>query len=318
MATPFTFTDNSTTFRATNMNQVIERNDVNLLRNSAFESWLGGTSVAPDGWSLAGGGGGSIARATGTVASGRYGAGEYCAHVTKLSGDAGTDRLEQDLSYIYGQHVANEWFCLSALCHNPDSSTASRLYMYDGTQYFYSSYMTGSWAVVSVCGQFDAAADELKAGVECARGGSTYNTYVNDIMLVRGQVAPKYTMNPADQAMLGYYYDNDGTFTMGMGGMRIVPWIKTGTFGGGSPTEIETITLVHGCSAILFAHGEPYLINAADPNGDILAKCHSYTTTSFQCEVCDTGGTNLPNQAYELRGFAILAGWDNAAEVFGA
>lgn len=313
MAGRFYFIDNSTQLNAANLNKLAYSSVVNLLKNSYFETWSEGTSAEPDGWNFNNAGGYCAIAQDSTKDEW----GTYTARLLRTAG-GGAARLEQDINNIL---APGQTYTVVVRC-NCNLANTARAFIYDDqSTYQYSDYHTGggSMETLSVTATIDASATTMRVGVILASTNST--TYVDGIALYRGNVGPEYVHNPADQAATCNGYDTNGTFTNAPGGIRVVPFIMTGTLAGGALQETETFTLAHGCEKILHACADVLSLTTDDPD-EFSVNCDNYGggggETTFDVTVYKHTAGNIAGGNYEVRGHYITIGWDNYAEVFGA
>lgn len=288
----------------------------NMLRNSSFESWdIDGAGDSPDAWEFTANDGVASRQA----ASSTYDVtGHYVCRVAKAFGDSGISYLEQVLTPIYNQaeSCAEEYFTISAKI-SANSASRSRLYIDDGTKH-YSDYATSTFATVTLTQQIAAGPTKFVVGIEC-KSGATYNTYVGDVQIVRGSVAPDYQITPSDHAPFITEFDDDGTTVHIGGGVRIVPFELTGTMGGSGVSDVQTYTIPANMRALSMVCVNATIVSLATSNENHCTVSPYYTSTSsitfpFMHHV----STFTASEAFVIRGFWIGVGWANNDNVFGA
>lgn len=304
----FRFVDNSTVLNASNLNKLPDSNTSNMLKNSYFESWGAGTSSAPDGWNFVTGTGGSVAQD-----STQEEWGNYTARIIH-TGSGTQARLQTRII----DPTPNVYYtCVARV--NCNAANTARAFIYDlSSGYQYSDYHTGGGSMESLdaTAQVSATAGYIECGVAIQAVSST--SYIDGIYLARGQVGPDYQPSVADQCPTCNGYDNDGSYVNSPGGIRIVPFLKTGNFTAGAAAwKTITITMVHGCNACLAAHADLYSAGAIDP-GDLSCNCDNFTTTTFDVNCQRLSTTFAGSEAYVIKGHYIALGWDNYQEVYGS
>ena len=323
MTAGLNFVNDTTVANAATFNKLVNMSHVNLLVGGSFESWPAGagpeTYTPPAGWGFAGNDG-----KVGRIDIGAEGEGEgkYYAKIDKEAGDAGVSRLYQYIKPLLWHNLQGEYYTFAAMirCTTADKL---RLYFQDtgSTPVEYSTYADSDFQIISLSRKLSDSATTLHVGFEAATHGGSYSAYIDKAMLVHGQVAPTFSINPLDRALQAYYWNNDGTYERIMGGLRVEPFKQTGNLpaGVGAYKKID-VTLKHGCEKILFASASVLSVGALDPLG-MTATCDEYGggsgETSFDVNLIRHDGNFAGSEAYELRGVAYLLGWDTSAEVFG-
>ena len=268
-----------------------------------------GASAAPDAWVWSAGGG-VLAKET---SSSFVEYGNASAKITKMAGDADYSILEQVLTPL---HLPTGYYTICGRVHcNVASGVA--LFIHDGSTYNVTATHTGGGSFETLKATFNISSySGFKVGVICYQVDGAA-TYLDSLALYRGECAPYYSPNPADFAPICQGYDDDGTFTNLHGGLR-QEYIKvTGTLSGGAGTqETITVTLTHGCQAILIAHAEPYTFGTTLPK-NVTAQCANYTATQFDINLNCHSGNFTASEAYEMRCMVHMRGWDSGTEVFG-
>lgn len=165
----------------------------NALPNGGFESWSGGGSLAPDGWSLSGANA-QVARATSVVKHGRYAAslkrrGADCDLRRGLADDLG------GLTYLRGRT-----FTLGGWVYATVPNRA-RLELGDGVTTSISAYHSGgsAWEWLTVTIAVDRAAPTLLALCKLKQGDTT--AWFDGLQLAEGTLAPAFSPHPLDQAL---------------------------------------------------------------------------------------------------------------------
>lgn len=150
---------------------------VNLIGDFGyFESWSGGTSVAPDGWSLSG------ASAAVARESSVYKYGQYSAKITRASGDA-------VLSYLLGSPTAYQGRTLSlgfwVYC---STGSVARITVDDGVGSSSSSYHTGGggWEWITVEHQVDTTTVQIT--IKCEVKNTNTFAYFDGGLLTDGEL----------------------------------------------------------------------------------------------------------------------------------
>jgi len=164
-------------------------NTDNLLLNGAFKYWYSGTSSAPDGWTLTGGG--SVAQEGTTGVS----IGSYSAKVTS---DADGNYLEQEIhsdkgiGYWQGKDIT-----VSALVYATDASNA-KITVADGVGSTSSSYHAGDSAIslLTVTHTIDASATKVEIQLNC--DGDTKIAYFDGVQVSEGSIPFAYTEHKQD------------------------------------------------------------------------------------------------------------------------
>lgn len=165
----------------------------NVLPNGDFESWSGGGTAAPDGWSLAGNDA-AAARSTSVVKHGRY-----AAALTRRGADCDLHRgLSDDvggLTYLRGRT-----FTLGGWVYATVPNRA-RLELGDGVTTSISAYHSGSsaWEWLTATIAVDRAAPTLLALCKLKQGDTT--AWFDGLHLAEGTLAPAFTPNPLDQVL---------------------------------------------------------------------------------------------------------------------
>lgn len=166
----------------------------NHIKNDGLERWPDGTTSAPDGWVLEGGGA-SVAR-EGTIVNG----GTYSAKLTR----SGTDcNLNSDLAAdITGSHYALAYYKGKAVIFEADvyatAANAVKLSINDGVSATASSFHTGgsSWERLSVSKTLDANSTVVEVRLEVVT--SDTSGYIDNAILVEGSRTPKYAPRAGD------------------------------------------------------------------------------------------------------------------------
>ena len=165
----------------------------NALPNGGFESWSGGGTAAPDGWSLAGAGA-AVARSTGVVRHGRY-----AASLTRHGADCDLRRgLTADLGGL--SYLRGRTFTLGGWAYASVPNRA-RLELGDGVTTAASAYHSGSsaWEWLTATIAADGAAPTLLALCKLKQGDTT--AWFDGLHLAEGALAPAFSPNPLDQAL---------------------------------------------------------------------------------------------------------------------
>lgn len=165
----------------------------NALPNGDFESWSGGGTAAPDGWTLAGNGA-QVARATSVVKHGRY-----AASLTRRGADCDLRRgLADDLGGL--TYLRGRTFTLSGWVYATVPNRA-RLELGDGVTTSISAYHSGgsAWEWLTATIVADSAAPALLALCKLKQGDTT--AWFDGLQLAEGTLAPAFTPNPLDQAL---------------------------------------------------------------------------------------------------------------------
>jgi len=309
--------DNDTRLTAANFNMHINRSHVNLLRNGSFETWADdgfNAGDTPSCWEWSDNTG-TLSRDATT--STRDGTGKYLAKVVMASGT--TDTLHQDLTPLVQNGAwGSEYVTIAAKCQNSAGSSKMRLYIEDDvTGKQYSSYIGASWGWVYITVQLNASAVELKAGIEYQ--GGIYNGYVDDIMLVRGQLVPYFTPHPADYGIVCNEWDNDGTVYPVQGGLRIVPFKKTGTLTGGDTFEAVLYSIPADIQPeyILSASADVSSLATSDER-EATVSVATLATTSISLAINLHTGGNLAAEAYQIEGHWLGIGYADNTKAHGA
>ena len=165
----------------------------NALPNGDFESWSGGGTTAPDGWSLAGQRA-QVARATSVVKHGRY-----AASLTRRGADCDLRRgLSDDLGGL--TYLRGRTFTLGGWVYAIVPNRA-RLELGDGVTTAISAYHSGSsaWEWLTVTIAVDSAAPTLLALCKLKQGDTT--AWFDGLQVAEGTLAPAFAPNPLDKAL---------------------------------------------------------------------------------------------------------------------
>lgn len=160
----------------------------NLLLNGDFEYWYAGTSLAPDAWTLQGGG--SIAREGTTIKIGNYS--------TKLTSDADGNYLEQEIHTEKGiAYWKGRTITVACWVYASDASIA-KLRIGDAIGNTDSSYHSGTpgWELLTATRTIDNSA--TKVAIFLMNLGNTKVVYFDGTMLVEGSAPFAYTPHPED------------------------------------------------------------------------------------------------------------------------
>lgn len=165
----------------------------NALPNGGFESWSGGGSLAPDGWSLSGANA-QVARATSVVKHGRYAAslkrrGADCDLRRGLADDLG------GLTYLRGRTLTLGGWVYATVPNR------ARLELGDGVTTSISAYHSGgsAWEWLTVTIAVDSAAPTLLALCKLKQGDTT--AWFDGLQLAEGILASAFSPHPLDQAL---------------------------------------------------------------------------------------------------------------------
>ena len=170
----------------------------NLLDNGDFEDWSGGAAVAPDSWTL--GGGGSVAREGAIIKLGTFS--------SAVTSDADGNQLyqavhaEKGIDYWQSRTVTLSCWVYATV------ATIARLEIDDGVDITNSDYHAGdsTWSLMSITHTINAAATKLQIGLRVA--GDTETAYFDGAMCVEGKSAmpfsPKYRQwgHPSDYTQI--------------------------------------------------------------------------------------------------------------------
>jgi len=168
-------------------------NPANLLYNGDFECWSGGTSSAPDGWSLTG------ASATVAQEGATIKLGTYSAKVTR----SGTDcyirtnpdmHVAKGIAYWVGRVVTYGCWVYATV------ASRVRIGFYDGVSYTYSSYHSGgsSWEWLTATITVDASATLLRAYCYVITGNTS--GYFDGGIVVEGPCAYSFSPKTPEEA----------------------------------------------------------------------------------------------------------------------
>ncbi len=166
-------------------------NTNNLLLNGDFEYWYAGTSSAPDGWALSGGG--SVAQESSIV---KTGLGDYSI---KLISDSNGNELNNsyDASSDWLKKVKDKTLTFSCWVYASDASTA-RIYIYTGSTLVYSDYHTGdsTWQLLQVTATINTNATD--ATIALQNTGNTKTVYFDGARVNEGSIAFAYQPHQQD------------------------------------------------------------------------------------------------------------------------
>jgi len=161
-------------------------NPVNLLSNGGFESWLAGTSVAPDGWGLVG--------ASATVArSATKKIGTYSAELTRVGADCYLSQAVEDSTYLNGRTVTFGCWVYSATASVARLSIGSNEYTRA-----YSSYHTGNstWQWLTVTSTWGVTGPSARCWVDTTNASALFD----GAMLVEGASYFSFSPKPLHAA----------------------------------------------------------------------------------------------------------------------
>jgi hypothetical protein len=172
-----------------------------LLDNGDFEDWSAGVAVAPDSWTKAPAGGGSIAR----VASPKIGT--YAAQLTSdVDGDSLYQSIhaEKGIAYWRGRTVTYSGWIYSAWANT------GRIAIFDGAGVTYSDYHTGgaSYELLTVTRTIDAGATEVT--IVTNNDGNTKTILIDACMAVEGDFPVPFAPKFRDWGQAGNYTKIDG------------------------------------------------------------------------------------------------------------
>ncbi|MCY3895209.1 MAG: hypothetical protein OXG17_01935 [Chloroflexi bacterium] len=165
----------------------------NALPNGGFESWSGGGTSAPDGWSLSGANA-QTARATSVVKHGRH-----AASLKRRGADCDLRRgLVDDLGGL--TYLRGRTFTLGGWVYATVPNRA-RLELGDGVTTSISAYHTGgsAWEWLTVTIAVDSAAPTLLALCKLKQGDTT--AWFDGLQLAEGTLAHAFTPHPLDEAL---------------------------------------------------------------------------------------------------------------------
>jgi hypothetical protein len=148
----------------------------NLITNGDFDLWSAGTSAAPDGWTLEGGGA-AVARDP----DGKKGL--YCAKLTRVGTNC---QLYQDTYIAMGStYCRNKTYILSAWVY-ASVANRTRIAAYNGTIGLYSSYHTGggAWELLTI--EFTVSAAATMVQVYCRLENGNTDVWFDCVMLTEG------------------------------------------------------------------------------------------------------------------------------------
>ena len=155
----------------------VTQTNINLLENSGFESWSNGTTLAPDGWTLAAG---TIARAI----SPRIGT--YCV---ELSTTATLQMRGLDAYYLNRKVTFGCWVKSANTVEN-----AVFIRTYDGSGYATSYYQnSGNWEFLTITDTVLIVADWRHY---LQTSGANAVGYFDGAILVEGSVCPAFSPKP--------------------------------------------------------------------------------------------------------------------------
>ncbi|MCB7127993.1 MAG: hypothetical protein J3T61_00440 [Candidatus Brocadiales bacterium] len=166
-------------------------NFVNLLRNGGQEYWSAGTSVAPDGWTLAGAGA-TVAR-EGTT----FRTGVFSAKVIRSGADATlTASAIDNTTEYHNVHFRSRAITLGAWVWSSVASS-SRLRIDDGIGTTDSSLHTGgsSWEFLTVTRTLSATATKVDAQFMVILDTTAY---VDGVVMVQGTGQPAFSPHSSD------------------------------------------------------------------------------------------------------------------------
>jgi hypothetical protein len=170
-------------------------NPTQLLSNGDFENWSAGTSVAPDGWTL--NGGGAIAREASTIKLGTYSA--------KFTGTSGSIQQTVSASKGYAYYVGRK---LTFGCWVwSDAANRIRIKMGStGVDESISSYHTGNstWQLLTIEYTVNATGTAVIVNPTIEDGGSI-SAYFDGAMCVEGESAFAFADKPASEGVWANY-----------------------------------------------------------------------------------------------------------------
>jgi len=321
MTDAFRFVDNTTQLSADNLNYVLDKGKTNLVKNSAFLSWLQGTSVAPDGFSWDDGDG-TIARE-----STQHFFGNYCTKVSKATGDSAASYLYCECFPIIKGLAKSNWFTVSLYVKTSEANMV-RVGLNDGVSTTMSDYAsTGSdFTRISVSKQFSASATRCQGIIECAIPSSaTADAYVDALQIEMGAALTPYSPNATDYAMFAAGYEDTSAYTHCQGGIRVIPfktsWACTST------NTVESGTYTYDQTSPDNRPGTTWAVLAmcysAGTGGpapqDVVVTAHTLASNGFNLKLRAIDGTNFGAAGtIQVRGIAIGFGWYDYLSVWGA
>lgn len=169
-------------------------NPINLVRNGSFESWLAGTAVAPDNWTLTG----AAATVAREVAIFKHGL--YSAKVTRAGTDCHLSRncyVDMGSTYIQSRiFTFGAWVYAAAV-------DRVRLRVNDGVTTSYSSYHTGgsTWEFLTVTVTAGVAVTAFTVGLAVDTGNTS--GYIDGAMLVEGSTPFPFSSDPLRDSVVG-------------------------------------------------------------------------------------------------------------------
>ena len=180
----------------------------NLLENGDMEDWNAGVAVAPDSWTLSGGG--SVAREATII--------KISSYSIKIISDANGNAVEQSIHAEKGiAYWKGRTITFSCWAYATDVNSA-RIVMYDGDTPAVSSYHTGggTWELLTVTMVVSLVATGVT--VYLNNDGNTKTIYYDGAMCVEGSssmpFSPKYTAQlplPSDSNLVGYWSFDEGS-----------------------------------------------------------------------------------------------------------
>lgn len=219
-------------------------NTNNLILNGGFEHWTAGTAVAPDAWTL--GGGGSVAKETTEIYP-------NFTNSVKLTSDADGNILynsNASTASFYTQ-LRGKTITFSCRVHADDASSA-RIGIYNGSDWEYSSYHTGggAWELLTVSNTI--ASDSTEVQIRLTNDGNTKIVYFDGATLNIGAVSFSYQPHTEDyiegtfiSTLVGWTGLESSTFNyVKIGSVVFVE----GEFSGTSDSATTTITLPFAAS----------------------------------------------------------------------
>lgn len=222
---------------------------INLLKNGDFESWSGGASAAPDGWTLWGTGA-TVARESTIVEIGTY-------SIKLTSGVGYASELYQ--MYLDYEHYKGKTVTFGAWVWC-DTANKARLAIYDGVGGMGSSFHSGnsSWEWIHVTMDMDSSSTKLQTSATLPSPAAAISAYFDGAILVEGSVCPAFSPKPLVDDGKTLEIDSN-TNTVSVGGklvMTCTPQILTGA----GAISVETcithlVTGGVGADAVTLADG---------------------------------------------------------------
>ncbi len=247
----------------------------NAVQNGDFETWSGGTSSAPDAWSLEGTGA-SVARDGTTVKRGTY-----SAALTNGAGNSAD--LHHDATAVAGgasfidgrQYAAGAWVHAGA-------ATRARLRIWDGVSSTYSSYHSGggAWEWLTATATLSGSATMARVGLEIA-AGAAITVGLDGALLVEGSLVPAFVAHPNDEHLKAVDHQTTGGTNSIYGVLRAQFGRKTSSAGGG-----VTITFPSAFRTVLEIVGTA----SNDGFGNKTVTFGSLSTSSVSLNLADNNG----------------------------